>query len=137
MKQLFCTSLLLALMMPAVAGAQSTRPAPQVSSLAEQGWAEAVKRLSEALRGNSLETLGAMLERGPVIRSFTSDMLQPPDRLLGATAGAQLLGAHAYIKLPTSLASDLAEDFRSAQVPDAVRKNMLFADDSAARIANH
>jgi hypothetical protein len=122
------TFIVLIASLAAAASAQATQPAA--------GWQESVERLSGAVRGKDLKTLSAVLDRGPAIRMFGSDTLQPPERLLGATTGAKVLGLHAYLKVPTTLASDLAEDFKTADVPETVRRDFIVDDSSAERNAN-
>jgi hypothetical protein len=97
-----------------------------------------MNRLATLLAGKDLPALQRMLRPSPVIRPFSSEALQTHARLLGATTGATVLGVHAYEKPPTTLASDLAEDFASAGevVPQHVREGMVPPDDAAARRAN-
>ncbi len=99
-------------------------------------WSDVMGRLSDALRGSNVDVLNAILDHGPVIRTFSSDTLQSSDRLIGAANGCKQIGLHAYLKLPTSLATDLADDFKAADVPDSVRHDMLITDASAERPAN-
>ena len=123
--------LMVALALCARAAAQTTQASPSSS------WNDALNELADAVRGKDLSALAAMLDRGPVIRSFASDAVQPPERLLGAATGARLLGVHAYVKAPTTLATDLAADFQNApNLPDEIRKRMTPADDAAAKRAN-
>ncbi len=116
-----------------MATAQTTQP----SAAAPASWQQSVNKLADALRGKELDTLMSVLDRGPVIRTFASESLQPPDRLLGVTAGAAVLGLHAYDKPPANLASDLAEDFKSASgVDDDFRRDMIPVDSDAEKKAN-
>src|SRR5688572_15463752 len=119
----------IALAFCAAAAGQTTRPTAS--------WPDAVNRLADAVRGKDVAALSAVLERGPIIRSFASESLQPPERLLGTTSGARLLGVHAYLAAPTTLATDLAGDFQSAMdLPGQVRDNMTPPDEAAAKRAN-
>jgi len=88
------------------------------------------------VRDGNADALNAVLDHGPVIRTFSSDALQNGERLLEAASDCKQVGLHAYLKLPTSLASDLSDDFKSADVPDNVRRDMLIPDPSAERSAN-
>jgi hypothetical protein len=125
------TFILLIASIGATANAQTTQPSQSPS-----GWQDCVDRLSDALRGKDLKSLGAVLDRGPVIRTFGSDMLQPPERLLGSTTGAKVLGQHTYLKLPSTLATDLAEDFKTADVPETLRGDFIVNGADAERTAN-
>lgn len=114
------------------AAAQTTQSASPTTS-----WNDALHQLADAVRGKDLNALVAMLDHGPVIRNFSSDAIQAPERLLGAATGARLLGVHAYVKAPTTLATDLAANFQNApNLPDAIRQRMTPPDDGAAKRAN-
>ena len=116
------------------AAAQTTQP---TGASPAANWQQSVNKLADALRGKELDTLMSVLDRGPVIRTFASESLQPPERLLGVTAGATVLGLHAYDKPPVNLASDLAEDFKSASgIDDGFRRDMIPADADAEKKAN-
>ena len=90
------------------------------------------------LAGHDLTALQKMLHPSPIIRPFGSDAPQTHERVLGATTGSTVLGVHAYDKAPTTLASDLSNDFSSAgdTVPQSVREGMVPPDEAAARRAN-
>lgn len=128
----------------AVLSATTAPVSSNVANMNEEGanedadWTQTVNNLAELLAGNDLVALQRTLRPTPVIRPFGSDALQTPGRLLGATTGATLLGVHAYSHPPTTLASDLANDFSSAgdEVPQNVRAGMVPPDGDAARRAN-
>jgi len=120
------------------------RPADATASTAatnpddRSDWTTTMNRLGELLAGKDLPALQKLLHPSPVIRPFASDALQTHERLLGATTGSTVLGVHAYDKPPTTLASDLSNDFASAGdvVPQGVRDGMVPPDETAARRAN-
>ena len=97
-----------------------------------------MNRLASLLAGHDVAAVTKALEPAPVIKPFSSDVLQSPERMLGATTGSKILGVHAYEKPPTTLATELAEDFNSAgdAVPENVRQGMLPTDDASAKRAN-
>ena len=101
-------------------------------------WSRTMNRLGELLAGKDLPALQKLLHPSPIIRPFASDALQTHERLLGATTGSTVLGVHAYDRPPTTLASDLSNDFAAAGdiVPQIVRDGMVPPDDAAARRAN-
>ena len=118
----------IAILLTATAHAQTTQPA--------RGWQETVEQFSTAVRGNNLKGLQKFLDRGPVICTFNSEMLQPPERLLGATTGAKVLGMHAYLKTPSTLATDLAEDFKASDVPEGLRRDFVIPEEGLEKVAN-
>jgi hypothetical protein len=97
-----------------------------------------MNRLAALLADKDLPALQKILNPSPVIRPFASDALQTHERLLGATTGSTVLGVHAYDKTPTTLASDLSNDFTAAGdvVPQGVREGMIPPDEAAAKRAN-
>jgi hypothetical protein len=130
--------MLLTLGEPAHAQA-APQPAPPLSSPSTQpteSWSDTVGRLTDALRGTNLGALDRILDSGPIIRAFASDNLLNSDRILGATSGSKLLGMHAYLKVPNSLASDLSDDFKAADVPENLRRDMVLADAASERHHN-
>jgi hypothetical protein len=91
------------------------------------------------LSGKDLPALrGAVGNNDVLVRTFASDNPTTLERLLASTVQAKLIGTHAYPKLPTTLASDLASDFRNAaeSVPEAAQKEMLPPDANAEKKAN-
>ena len=133
-------ALALALSVSTWASGQTTQPVatPTTSALAAS-WQQVVERLAEQLAGQDLTALRSSLSgAAPVIRNFSSDSATSIERLLASTTQAKLLGAHAYAKVPATLATDLANDFQNAGdiVPEQVKKDMAPRDASAERRAN-
>jgi hypothetical protein len=122
----------------APARAQSTQPATAPVSFAATEWPNRVQALARALAGSDLTAVEAILAPAPAIRGFSSEALQTPARLLGATTGSKVLGVHAYPATPKTLASDLATDIQEAgeTVPESTRQQMIPPDEAAARRAN-
>jgi hypothetical protein len=120
------------------AAAPATAPATAPAVAQHADWAETMNRLATLLAGKDLTALVHALEPAPVIRVFANDTLQTPERLLGHTTGSKVLGVHAYDKIPTTLATDLAEDFQSAgdAVPENIRQGMTPSDAAAAKRSN-
>jgi hypothetical protein len=112
------------------AGDQSVDPAPS--------WQQVIDRLGDQLSAQDSRALRAALNHDPLVRSFTSEAPTTIERLLASTSQARLLGAHAYAKTPTTLASDLANDFQNAGdvVPEQVKKDMAPAEGAAEKRAN-
>ena len=119
--------------------ADANPSAPAAEPVNERAdWTRTMNRLATLLAGKELRPLQKLLQPSPVIRPFGSDALQTHDRLLGATTGSTVIGVHAYDKPPTTLATDLANDFHDAGdvVPQGIREGMLPTDEAAARRGN-
>ena len=110
------------------AHAQTTQPA--------RGWQETVEQFATAVRGNNLKALQKCLDHGPSICTFNSETLQPPERLMGTTTGAKVLGMHAYLKTPSTLATDLADDFKASDVPEPLRRDFVISEEGLEKDAN-
>ena len=117
------------------AAAQTTQPATEPAPL---DWPGTVQALAQTLSGTDLPALQKLLTPSPDIRSFASEKLQAPERLMGATTGSSIICSHAYPGTPRTLASDLAGDFRAAEetVPELARQHMTPPDEIATERAN-
>lgn len=148
-------SLLIALAgaMPLRAVAQTTQPLVQVAAVptsppasnsstapdaTRPNWADLVERLSSQLTGHDIKALRATLGPDVRIKRFVADGSMSPERLLASTIKAKLLGSHAYAGVPTTLASDLAVDFRSGGdvVPEQTQKEMTPREGASEKRAN-
>ena len=108
------------------APAQTTRPAPA-------GFGELLQKLAEHLVDRDLSPLTEVLAEDATIDSF-ADGQQPPEKLMQVLSGTIPVSARAYGQSPSSLASDLAEDFEhNKQVPDNVRRDMIPDSESIVR----
>ena len=112
----------------------ATRPA--TTRAVDSAWSEELARLAAALIENEPAKLALQLRDCALIRTFASAAPLTPERLLGVTSGTTVVGTHAYARIPTSLASDLAADVKSADVPDSVRQNLTPTDAAAEKHAN-
>lgn len=127
LRRVWLGGVLLVLTLAGSARGQTTQPT--------ESWSEALGRLSDALRGNNLAAVTNAIDSSPV-HSFSSDTLLAPEKLMASTSGSRVLGLHAYLKVPTSLATDLSEDFKGADVPDNLRRDMVVPDPAGERLAN-
>lgn len=120
-----------------VAGArgQATGPATNPSA---RNWSQTVQAAAEALTNSDAAALEALLLPSGVIREFAQDQPRTPERAVLAMSRSVLLGIHAYPATPSSLASDLANDVRSAGevVPEQSRQHMIPPDETTARRAD-
>jgi hypothetical protein len=122
---------------PPPAPAPAASPAPAAPET--PAWSQVVAHLADQLSSKDLPALRSAVGNTDVlVRSFSSDNPSTLERLLASTMQAKLIGTHAYPKLPMSLATDLASDFRNAAdtVPEAVQKDMVPADPAAEKKAN-
>ncbi len=134
-------SLVVTLVMSTRAVGQATQPAaaPAPAETATPAWGEVVARLADRLTSKDLPALRSAVGNNDVlVRTFASDNPTTLERLLASTMQAKLIGTHAYPKLPTTLATDLAADFRSAaeSIPEAAQKDMVPGDANAEKKAN-
>jgi hypothetical protein len=132
-------SLVVTFVLSTWARGQATQPAAPESPPAPPAWSQVVAHLADQLSGKDLPALRAAVGNNDcLVRTFASDNPSTLERLLASTMQAKLIGTHAYPKLPTTLATDVAADFRNAAetVPEAVQKDMLPADANAEKKAN-
>jgi hypothetical protein len=124
------------------ASAQTTRPSAasvQSKAPAQATWPEMVSRVGKALQEKDMRTLESLFNPGPDIRAFGSDATQPTERLVTGTMGGQVIGVHAYIGVPTSVATDLSQDIKQASapaVPADAAQALSFRDADSAKRAN-
>jgi hypothetical protein len=96
-------------------------------------------QLGNALASRDVPAVDRLLVPMPLIRNFTSDSAQPAERLIAATMDARVLGVHAYLGVPSTVATDLATDVKEAgeAIPQqAMVAGLVPADEAAARRAN-
>jgi hypothetical protein len=122
---------------------QPTQPAQptQPSDKAEPSiatWQQVLQRLAAQLGGQDVAALRASLPADSVIRSFNSEGVTTVERLLAATSQARLISTRAYPKIPSTLAADLAADFKAAGevIPENIQTDMAPRDAAAERRAN-
>src|SRR5689334_17819066 len=124
----------LLMVLPYPATAQATRPAS--AGGAGLSWPETVSHVSTLLVGRNVEAVKSALAGMDLITQFGSNSPETTDHLIGATTGGTVLGSHAYLRPPTTIASDLASDLRDTDdVPAGVKRQFVPADDAAARRA--
>jgi hypothetical protein len=108
------------------ASAQTTRPAPEA-------FADLVQKLAEDLVERNTPVLADALADDATIERFGEGQ-QPIDKLVQVLSGTISVSARAYGQLPSSLATDLADDFQhNKQVPDSVRRDMIPDSESIVR----
>jgi hypothetical protein len=124
---------------PFAAAQATTQPAAAPATDEPPAWNQVVAHLAEQLTTRDLAALRSAVGNNDVlVRSFASDNPSTLERMLASTMQAKLIGTHAYPKLPTTLATDLAADFRNAPetIPEATQKDMVPADANAEKKAN-
>lgn len=111
------------------AWAQTTKPA-------EQQWVQVVKEFTRAVAAGEDAAVAPLLSSSLSIRAFDSraDSLAA---LMARAGKGQLLGAHADMHEPLSMAAALAADFKTAtDVPEQVKRHMVPANDAEMTRAN-
>jgi len=109
--------------------ADGDNPAPA------DGWAKTVETLGAALSENDPGALLSVLSEDKSIFTFDgkgSDVV----RLLIRTRKATLIGSFNYTHAPETMATDMAEAVKNAEVPEEVKKRMAMRDEPHARRAN-
>ena len=115
--------------------AQATGPATNPSA---RTWSQTVQAAADALMNSDASALEGLLSPSGVIREFAQDQPRTPERAILAMSESVRLGVHAYPATPSSLASDLANDLRSAGevIPEQSRQHMIPPDEATARRAD-
>jgi hypothetical protein len=99
--------------------AQTTRPAPA-------NFADLTRSIADSLAAGDATILSDALFSDCVIVSFESETETTPEKLAARLNGSTVITARAYAQNPTTLAADLASDFKQASdVPDAIRHEMV------------
>lgn len=114
---------------------QTTRPTTRAGV---RNWQQTVQAAADALASRDAAAMDALLHPSAVIREFAQSQPRTPERAVLAVNGSVLLGVHSYPGTPSSLASDLANDLRSAGdvVPEPSRQHMIPSDEPTARRAD-
>jgi hypothetical protein len=98
-------------------------------------WPKTVETLGAALTDSDPGMLLSVLGEDKSIFTFDgkgSDGMQ----LLSRTRKAQLIGSFNYTHAPETMASDMAEAVKNAEVPEEVKRRMAMRDEVHARKAN-
>ena len=123
-------SLIIGLLFAAPVGGQTTQPSdPQMS------WSSVVERFSTALCANDAGALLPLLGEDVSIECLDGHSADAV-RLLARTRGATLIGGKAYFGPSGTLATDLAEQIKVAEVSAAFKNWMVPRDPAQAKRAN-
>jgi len=121
-----CTALLFALAQQA-AGDGPANPAPD-------SWPKTVEALGIALSESDASALVPVLADDVSISTFDSKSTEM--RLLARIRKGTLISSLNYVHAPETMANDIAEAFKSAEVPEELKRKMAIRDDAHARRAN-
>ncbi|HEV8293395.1 MAG TPA: hypothetical protein VGP94_15770 [Tepidisphaeraceae bacterium] len=102
---------------------------------APDNWPKAVEALGAALSENDAGALLAVLSEDVSITTFDTkngDAI----RLLARTKRGALISSLNYVHAPETMANDVAEAFKNAEVPEELKRKMAIRDDAHARRAN-
>lgn len=98
-------------------------------------WQKTVESLGVALAENDAGALLAVLSDDVSINTFDAKNGDAV-RLLARTRKGTLVGALSYSYAPENMAGEIAEAFKSAEVPEELKRKMAMRDDGHARRAN-
>jgi len=98
-------------------------------------WSKTVTALGTALAENDAGALLAVLGEDAAINTFDSKN-DNALRLLDRTKKGTLISSLSYVFAPETMANDIAEAFKNAEVPEELKKRMAMRDESHARRAN-
>ena len=98
-------------------------------------WPKTVEAFGAALADNDAGGLVAVLSDDVSIT--TCDMKNGDAvRLLARTKKGTLISSSSYVFAPETMANDIAEAFKNAEVPEELKKKMAMHDDAHARRSN-
>lgn len=101
------------------------------------GWADAIKQFGASVVEGDLRSARAVCISPMPVRTLDSEATVDLPSLVLMTDGGRLLASHGYIHPPTTMAADLAKDFKNASdIPDGVRTQMTPSDPEQMRSAN-
>jgi len=102
---------------------------------APDNWPKTVEALATALNNNDAGELLAVLSEDVSITTFESKNADGT-RLLAKTKKGQAISALNYVFAPEQMANEIAEAFKSAEVPEELRRRMDIRDEAHSRRAN-
>lgn len=111
------------------------RPANAPAPASVDAWGRTVDEFARALSENDPAHLPALLSDGVTFASFEDDSVEML-HLLARVHKSQLLMARGYTYPAKTVASDIAEEFRSSSVPEEIKRRMVLRDEQHARRAN-
>jgi len=128
----------------ALIGLTSPSPAPaQVKRevegkvAANAGWSKVVEEFARALSKGDLGAVERLVAPKATVRRFDGVGNDEVWTVFERTMNATLVGGHAYVHPPRSMAGDLAADFKKSKVvPDAAKARFVMEDDADLRRAN-
>jgi len=102
---------------------------------APDNWSKTVEALATALNDNDAGELVAVLSEDVSITTFDSKNADGA-RLLAKTKKGQVLSSLKYVFAPEKMANDIADAFKSAEVPEELKRKMDIRDEAHSRRAN-
>jgi hypothetical protein len=124
-----------ACMLATAACAQTTQPTTDAAP--QQPWPRAVAAFARSLVGGELDATQAAMAQRSIVRRFDGMGSEELWRLSERAVNAKIVGQHAYIHPPLTMAADLAADFKTAAgVPEKLKAKFIVDDDNDAKRAN-
>jgi len=102
---------------------------------APDNWPKTVESLATALNDNDAPELVAVLSEDVSITTFESKNADGA-RLLAKTKKGQLLSSLNYVFAPEKMANEIADAFKSAEVPEELKRKMDIRDEAHSKRAN-
>ncbi len=102
---------------------------------APDNWPKTVENLATALSESDPGALLAVLTEDVAVSTFDSKNSGAAQMLARTKKGAIISGFN-YVFAPETMANDVAEAFKSAEVPEELKRRMAIRDDAHARRAN-
>ncbi len=102
---------------------------------ADELWAQTVQTLGTALTENDPGALLSVLSDERTIHTFDGKVADAV-RLLARTRKGALLGTFHYTHAPETMAADIAEVFKTSELPEELKRRMGMRDESHAKRAN-
>lgn len=137
-------SISMLLVATALIGLTSPSPAPaevkrggEGKAVVNAAWSKVVEEFGRALSKGDLGAVERLVAPKATVRRFDGVGNDEVWTVFERTMNATLVGGHAYVHPPRSMAGDLAADFRKASgVPDAGKARFLMEDEADLRRAN-
>ncbi len=119
------------LMLGAFAGGQTTQPSGQSSGpeVMEAAWERQVSSLAAAVAAHDSPGLQGLVTAGCEVRRFNGQRDPDLAELVEFTSDKSVLGDHAYLYPPATVAADIARDVTSSVLVSEFIKKTLAMDD--------
>lgn len=123
------------LLVSELAGGQTTQASPGDAAV-PAAWERLVSSLAAAAAAHDPQAMQALVPGGCAVHRFNADRDADLSSFIDFTSANSVLGDHAYLYPPPTLAADIARDVNSAAaVSDSVKKTLALADRRSETVA--